>query len=234
MNFDKEKYAFEKFLELYKKLPMGQKSESPDFLIKTDNGTVGVELIEIINEQTKEYTPDQIYSIEDKVTEYAKTEFEKLTKKKLLVSIGFHDNLKMNNRRVKELGQQIAHLLYKQTLHLPDNELFYSGEIKGILPTELSLISFDIVPFLDELIWQPIRQKFIEYLEAKHLNKAIEKKEKLIAAYKTKADKVFLLMTEGFLPRSWYGDFKDRQIQDSQFDKVFLLRIMTNELIELK
>ncbi len=140
----------------------------------------------------------------------------------------------MNNGRVKELGQQIAQLLYIETLHLPDNELLYNREVGGILPVELSSISFDVAPFLEELIWQPLRQKFIENLEAKHLNRTIEKKEKLIEAYKTKADKIFLLMTEGFIPKSWYGDFKDRQIKECQFDKVFLLRIMTNELIELK
>lgn len=234
MNFDQEKYAFNKFLELYKKLPMGEKSESPDFLIKTDNGTIGVELTEIINERTKEYEPAQIYSLEGKITEHAKNEFTKLTKKKLLVSIEFRDNLRMNNGRIKELGQEIAQLLYNQTLYLPDNELCYNGEVKGILPRELSLISFDVAPLLNELIWQPIRQKFIENLEAKHLNKVIEKKEKLISVYRTKADKIFLLMTKGFIPNSWYGDFIDRRIKDSQFDKVFLLRIMTNELIELQ
>ena len=50
MDINKEKFAFELFLELYDKLPPGIKTECPDFIINQNSTKIGVELIELMED----------------------------------------------------------------------------------------------------------------------------------------------------------------------------------------
>jgi hypothetical protein len=66
-----ERHFFDRFAENYKNLPFGTviKSESPDFLIKTDNETIGIEITRIINTRNpgETFSPQERNAVEQKI-----------------------------------------------------------------------------------------------------------------------------------------------------------------------
>lgn len=230
----KEIIGFNKFRELYKILPEGSESESPDFIVVADTKRIGIELIELINEGNDKFSPAQRYSLEDRIVSKARMEFQKYSNKRVWAVIEFEINLSLSKLRSQKLACEIAESVYKNTRNLPDDRILYNGEIYEGLPPEIRFISFDIIPEMEGIEWMPMRSKLAEPLESYHLNRAVTKKEKRIPEYKKKVDEIYLLIMEGFLPKSWYWDHKDLSIDSTEFDKVFLLRLMRNELIVLK
>jgi hypothetical protein len=234
MKHEEEKYSFEKFRELHGNLPPGRKSETPDFLIVAGNETIGVEFTEVTNESSNVFSPAAKYALEDRIIRHAKAGMQKLRNIMLFVTIRFRDGLIINAKRVKKLGEEISQVVYERTLHLSEIEPLEHQVIVEDLPDELDLISFDVAPCLDEPEWHAIRQKGIEHLDIERIDRVISRKEEVVMTCRTKADRVYLVIVDGLGPRSWYHDFLQGQIRETSFDKVFLLRIMVNQLVELK
>src|SRR5690242_18126580 len=92
-----ERNIFERFIKIYSDLPSGSvfKSESPDFLIKTDEGTIGVEITKIVNEKNPgdRFSPAERNSVEQKISKEAERQFYNNSNIALYVNFSFHDSI---------------------------------------------------------------------------------------------------------------------------------------------
>ena len=80
-----------------------------------------------------------------------------------------------------------------------------------------------------------MRSKWLENFSTEDLNRLIIKKDKYIPNYLKKVDSVYLLIVEGFIPKSWYGDFENiGSLVNNRFNKIFLLRYMSRKIHVLK
>jgi hypothetical protein len=234
MSLDKELFAYQIFNQLYGKLPCGKKSESPDFIIYNDNQRIGIELTELIEKQNQKNSLVSRYALEDKIARLAKAIFDNASLKRVMVNIAFQDRLIVPAKRVKPLAHELVSILIKKTED-PSIANSINLEILEDLPNEISSIYFDIAKFLDESIFNAMRSKWVGDFDINELNRPLEKKEKYIKSYKQNTDKIYLLITEGFVPNSWYGRFVENgKLNDTKFDKVFFLRLLSRQLYEIK
>jgi hypothetical protein len=234
MNIEEEKIAFKIFLELYGKLPPGQKSERPDFIINLNNEKIGVELTELMEEKVQTYSSAARYSLEDKIAKSAQVQYDFLSSKKILSHLRFVDNLKLALSEVDTMATKIAITILNSVTKLP-YVLSQSFEIQDDLPKGVSGIYFDIAPFMPESHFSVMRGKWTGSFDIDFLNKTINKKEKNIIPYRKKVDQIYLLIIEGFNFSGYLGQFEQKGLlTKNSFDKIFLLQIMSRQLHEIK
>lgn len=234
MDLNKEIFAFNLFRELYGQLPPGEKSERPDFIISKDGSKIGIELTELMDEEYGGSSLAAKYSSEDKIVKLSRINFDLLTNKRIFANLHFRDKLKIKSNRKEQISREIATILVNTTNNYP-NVLIHNLEINDNLPNELLNIYFDIAPFLEDSHFMAMRGKWTGPFNINELNRIVEKKDKNLFAYKTRTDQVYLVIIEGFIPNSMYGEFLNSgTLIKNGFDKVFLLRIMSKKLFEIK
>jgi hypothetical protein len=235
MDLDKEKFAFALFYELYNNLAKGIKTEGPDFIINQNGIRIGVEHVDFMEESKEnEISVPVKYSLEDKVVRYSNEDFDKHSDKRIVANIQFQDDLKLRSKRIKELALEISNRIQITVKDFP-NIIYHKLEVTDNLPAGVLHIYFDIAPYLDKSIFQAMRSKWIGKFNLNDLNRLISKKEKNIPNYLNKVNQIYLLITEGFIPNSWIGDFENNGVMiNNRFDKIFLLKVMSHNLYELK
>ncbi|MGA2407164.1 MAG: hypothetical protein ABSF81_10495 [Bacteroidales bacterium] len=234
MNSYNEEFAFKIFRELHGNLPDGEKSESPDFIINLDCKRIGIELTELMEEDPGPLSLAAKYSLEDKISKSAQRQFDNRSDKRIMVNLQIVQKLNLSSHKINHLGSEIAQILIKATKDYP-NVLSHHHEINENLPKEILNIYFDITPFMTESHFSVIRGKWTDSFNLNDLNRIIIKKDKYALNYRLKVDKLYLLIIEGFAPNSWYGPFTmTGSIIENNFDKIFLLKIMSRQLYEIK
>lgn len=234
MNVEDEKFVFNIFLELYGKLPPGEKSERPDFVINLNGKKIGVELIELMEQKVQTYSSAAKYSLEDKIAKSAQIQYDSLSGKKVLAHLRFADNLKLPLREVDTLAATIAKAILNSVKDLP-YVLSHNQEIQDDLPKGVSGIYYDIAPFMPESHFSIWRGKWTGSFNIDFLNKVINKKEKNISSYRKNLDQIYLLIIEGFNFSGYLGQFEFKgSLTENNFDKIFLLQIMSRQLHEIK
>lgn len=234
MNSDKEEFAFKIFRELLGNLPLAEKSESPDFIINLDGKRIGIELTELMEENSGQSSLAAKYSLEDKIAKSARIKFDLRSDKRIMANLQIIDNLRLSSNKIDNVAGEIAEILFKTTKNFP-NVLSHDHEITENLPKDILNIYFGITPFMTESQFSVMRGKWTGSFDLNDLNRVIDKKDKNISAYKKKVDQLYLLIIEGFVPNSWYGPFTmTGSTTKNSFDKIFLLKIMSRQLFEIK
>jgi len=234
MNAEEESFAFKIFLEHHGKLSNGEKSESPDFIINQDGKKIGVELIELMEKPDMPIPTSAKYSLEDKIAKSAQRQFDLVSNRQLMVNLQIVENLRLSLSKVDHLASQIVEVLLKSTKDSP-NVLTHNLEITENLPNGILNIYYDITPFLTESLFSVMRGKWTGSFTLNDLNRAINKKETYISLYRRKVDLIYLLIIEGFSFSSHLGSFeKIGSIAANGFDKIFLLKVMSRQLFEIK
>ena len=234
MNSDQEEFAFKLFLELHGNLPSGEKSESPDFIIHIDGKRIGIEITELMEETKLSISSAAKYSIEDKIAKSAQRQYDNISDKRLNVNLQIANNLNISKNRVDHLSRLISEILRDEIKDFP-YAITHNLEINADLPEEILGIYYDVYPFLDESHFSVMRGKWTGSFNIIDLNRAIRKKECYTPLYKSKTDLVYLLILEGLSFSSYLGPFEMiGTIVDNSFDKIFLLKILSRQLFEIK
>ena len=234
MNREDEKVAFQIFLDLYRKLPPGEKSERPDFVINLNGEKIGVELTELMEEKVHPYSSAAKYSLEDKIAKSAQIQYNSLSIKKVQAHLRFADNLNLALSEVDTLAAKISKIILNSVNEVP-YILSHNYEIQDNLPKGVSGIYYDIAPFMSESHFSIWRGKWTGSFSIDYLNKVINKKEKNINQYRKIVDQIYLLIIEGFNFSGNLGQFEFKgSLTENNFDKIFLLQILSRRLHEIK
>ena len=233
MNTDQEIFAFNRFINLYGQLEFGEKSKYPDFIVKSGNKKIGIELTELIYEKNHGVLLSKKYALEDKIAKQTIIEFDQQCNKRIWASIQFQDKLSISSARKKGLAQEISSMLINTINSYPEET--NNIEITENLPNELQGIYFDIVSFLTESLIYSMRSKWSGTFNIENLSPVVIKKNTLIPRYKTNVDIVYLVIIESFSAHSNNGEFlQTGSIVPNDFDKIFLFNILSNKLFEIK
>lgn len=174
------------------------------------------------------------YSLEDKISQSAQRQFDISSDRRIMANLQIVEKLNLSSHKVNLLGSVIADILIKATKDSP-NVLSHNHEINENLPKEILNIYFDIIHFMTESHFSVMRGKWTGSFNLNDLNRVIIKKDKYTLYYKKNFDQLYLLIIEGFAPNSWYGPFiKTGSAIENNFDKIFLLKIMSRQLYEIK
>jgi hypothetical protein len=235
MNIEEEKIAFKIFLELFGKLPPGEKSERPDFIIYHNSKKIGVELTELMEEKVKTYSSAAQYSLEDKIAKSAQVKYDSISERKIAAHLRFVENFNLALKDVDTFAAKIAKLIYENVKELP-YVLRPNYEILDDLPKQISGVYFDIAPFMIESHFSVWRGKWGNLsFNIDFLNKSINKKERSINQYLKNVDQIYLLIIEGYHFSGYLGQFEFKgSLAENHFDKIFLLQIMSRQIHVIK
>lgn len=234
-----EHHFFTRFSELYFNDARISiiKSEAPDFLIDKEGKTIGVEVSQIFNQgnANQKHSPIKKYKFENDIILASQKIFETNNKIPLNVRFNFVDEFYLPKEKIFIPAKGISKIIEAQIKNLPSNKHF-EFSIEEDLPKELSKISGYFSPEITQGIWYSAKSKFLSNLSQEQIKAAIIKKEKKAPAYRVLASELILLLVEGIPPYSWFDEIEKLDIKDHEscFNKIFIIRNLTNELIVVK
>lgn len=218
-------------------IPAGEirDSESPDFLIKTDSGILGIEVTQLFQPKaTDQFSRRHAESFHQKVIHRASELYQKASSGPVDILVYFlEDRLKFD---LDTMARSLT--AFVQDNYRADQEIethFYYDKCNNF-PEGIFLIR--IAPPLDGAtnIWRTGESGKTLRLEYEFLAAEIQRKNVQVSRYRTKANYVWLLMVASLFPLS--GSFSvPREVEkwnfSFDFDKVLLLSAEDTKVIEL-
>jgi hypothetical protein len=205
--------------------------DNPDFVSK--EGNFGIEITELPSETDtdikRQILEDTIAKGCEKIFSDAGHSFG------TFVNICFHRNLVLNRNQIDSLAQTlVATVLRDSSVKLAEGRM-KDLEIIENLPSGVEWISYDIMSKPEDSLWNVSRQKDGQELTSHDLDNVIKKKENKLEEYRKAAGRIILVIIEGVGPRSWFlTESSDWIISPTGFDEVYLMRLMTSNVIRLK
>jgi len=239
-----EQTHIQRLKEIYPSFPEGipnLDSEEHDCLItKSDGQIIGIEhtcLFRLPN-SPKEKPPKQIESMHEIIISGAKRLYEEKNHPPVDVVVIFSDFLKIDRNKKVGLQNTLAKLI-PNLLPAPNTSEHYecTGLNDSPIPPEFNYIRIARFDVLDENRWSPIGAAYVPNIEEGRIISEIGKKEAKLAAYRRKADKVWLLIVmDGFELSSTFGNTERLESVPfkTSFDKVIIFRNFEKKFIELK
>lgn len=234
-----EHYFFNKLKELYAILPDGKISspDPPDFMINTGREIIAVEVTQIHNEKgpSEKFPPAQKHATEDEILRAAQHLFSITKGIPLHISFHFTNNIILNKKQKTNLSNQVCQLIELEMGGRAFDDHF-SFSIKENLPDELVHVSGHYFHRTTDACWYSAKGRLVPDLSKRQILNVIRDKEKKMVEYIDNADKAMLVLAEGLIPNSWFDGVEHFEQDElvSKFDKIFLIRYLSNTLIELK
>ncbi|WP_299706198.1 hypothetical protein [uncultured Pontibacter sp.] len=234
-----EEHFFNKLKELYPEIPEGKVSrpEPPDFIIETDAESIAVEITQIHNEKglNDKFPPAQKHATEDLILENARNLFSTRVGLSLHISIAFTNNLILDEKQRHGLSDHICEIVEREVYGRNLDE-YFSFHLRQNLPKELIRVSGYYSPNVVADCWFSAKGKLVPNLTKREILNVIRTKERKMKRYLNKVDKAILVIAEGIIPNSWYDGIESFEQNEfvSQFHKVFIIRYLSDQLIELK
>jgi hypothetical protein len=234
-----EEHYFNLLNILYPILPKGKLSrpEPPDFLIQNESETIAIEITQIHNEKepNEKFPPAQKHATENSILKTAEYLFSHNSGLPLYVRFHFSENLLLNLKQREILAERICQLVEVETRDQVLSERF-SFSVSKNLPDELIYVDGDYFPNVTDSCWYSAKGSFLPNLTKREILNVIRKKEKKMGNYIARVDKAILVIAEGEIPNSCFNEIetfeKDELI--TKFDKVFIIRGISKQLIEIK
>jgi hypothetical protein len=221
------------------------KSESPDFILHTDSGDVGVEITGLLEPDKKERS-----SVKSNLTDQV---IDLLTEKlpfPFILDIQFDAISKSrqeNSIRVKKLSdifeqiakdlenhQQIEFFKFDSLVtDFPEhiqNRILQDGHMN--LPEGVIRISITREDFLNQSYNSQREGGLVPDLTFDRIQEAINNKDKKVGEYKTMNEQ-WLVLEEGNGIAGRYTNMPTNETFETLFDRIFIVRIIDNDLIEL-
>jgi hypothetical protein len=241
----------ERVLNLLKKhlcldLVFHTKSESPDFILHRDSGDIGVEIVELLDPDKKVLS--SVKSIlTNKVIEKLKTRLPY----PFVVNIDFEpsDTAKPNNsKRVNELvklfvnlGKDLQDLGQIQFNKFDGDFDEFPVDIQqmilgqGFIPLPDGVLRINISRFdyLEESFNSQRESGLVPALTFEKIQKEIDKKNEKLPCYQKFAEH-WLVLEEGNGMSGYYSQIPKQEIFESDFDHIFIVRMIKDEIVELK
>lgn len=222
------------------------KSESPDFILHMETGDIGIEIVELLEPDKKE-----ISSVKSKLTEKVIEKLKIRLPYPFVINIDFEisDTIKPNNsKRVKELVELFADL--GQNLQdmgqiqfdkfggdfgeFPENiqkQILRQGFMP--LPDGVSRISLGRFDSLIDSFNSQREGGLVPALKVEKIQMELAKKNKKLPNFH-KFTEQWLILEEGNGMPGYYSQIPKSEIFRSDFDHLFMIRMIKGEVVELK
>lgn len=233
---EREEWILNLFFENFKDGVLVKKKshESPDFIVEFKGKIIGIEVTEIYQDSYLGLSKLKQNSMEGaKFTQM----LIDLLKPDILftytIGVHFNDKFPIKQANRNYVLNQLVEICLPAMKNLSNHQILELENYYNNLPCEIESVIIVRFDGIDDSIDHRPEGGIVSQLELKHLNSILTSKEKKLANY-LKCDEQWLLIREG---NYFSGSFSSINIDspiESQFDKVYLLRTRTNEIIQLK
>lgn len=229
-----EKYILDNFRELFINFPEGDviPSEMPDFLVKSDIKTTGIELTHIFND----------IHIDGKNNEKRRENIRRMVGdslcEKLKLIIPYTFILSINFSRKEFVTNDISRIVSESIQSLCEFHFVTSAiasvnfENIGQLPNEIDQINVQRYDKMDSSFYSESAGGAIPNLTELHLAGVLSKKEQALKSYQY-CDEYWLLIESDSFYSDAFNEIKLGRIETS-FDRVFIYRHNKREVTTLK
>lgn len=244
---------FERFKNCFHDFPHGtvNHKDKPDFRVHTENGIYGIEHTRIFRPKSKQgiVLQEQEKLKEETVKKARSLYHESGNRPNLIVDVFFrnHYGLKLKDYDTKLTKQKVDGLANKISKFVmnnipdPDSRIVLPrmkpSTFKN-LPKEIQQITIQRDLKSNQEIWDPSLGGFVPELTPDILQKSIDKKQGSIGMFDVDCLKNWLLIVEaGTNPSKSFDSEKDNfvnHIYNTDFDKIFLFRMLDGKLYNLK
>lgn len=236
-----EKYYFELFTKCYKDFPTGKvvESESPDFIIKSSNKTIGIELSKIFQKSTHRRLN---FQTSDSISDDILFQIKELLVYDKLFQFEVQLSLDINRRMTKKERETFANKIFLIIVKNLQRDKLYTKIVNDFedldnFPEMVSLILLANVPALKEPHVSTLsRYSLLEENMIELLGDIINKKNQKISLYKENCDEQWLLIhTVDMSSGSFFNPSKKSLEHNyfSSFKKVFFLNSLNAKVYKL-
>jgi hypothetical protein len=233
---DRERWIMDLFIESYKKenISIIKEQEAPDFIINLEGKEIGVELTEVFQDshlgtsKMKQESSDGAQFTEDLIAL-----IQRNIPFTFSIGIHFNKNLPIKKSKKQKILKELEGICVPAMINLQDHEHLELENYYDSLPNEIDDIHVYRFDGMNESIDSRPEGGTVSRLTMSHLKTVLTNKESKLSSYQV-CDQQWLLIREG---NYYSGSFSDVEIDlpiDTLFDKVFLFRTRTKEIIELK
>ena len=236
---DRETAALKMLQRYLPDFPQGQveQTETPDFLVRTNSGVLGIELTLLHRDTPDGKSPMQEQeALQRQILQKTKELYDSRNGPPIHVTVHFNPNYRLRKRDVGTVPTSIMNLVLDAMQTDGKCEI---KEDEGNWETFPQAIAY-VHPYrhcvLKQSTWCPISAEFVPALPAEQLQRAIDKKNLRCATYKRRCSEIWLLLVaEGSGLSSMFGippELRSHRFCTS-FDKVLLLGDFDGRVIEL-
>jgi hypothetical protein len=243
MKKERELAHLELFREILSSFPTGtvEESESPDFIIHTDRGLLGIE-------HTQVFQPGPPHGgslqAQDSLARSAVKRASELHIQSggppLLVQILFNPQRRIRKRNIDEIATAISGTIAKADVKPGDQLLLgRTPATLGSFPKEVALIAVrrPLQELEDRHHWRASSAGFVPMLGPDYVQAVIDRKEPKLVTYNDKCAEVWLLIVAEALRAPSSVDIDGSAVTHkytTNFDRVFFLWYFDHSLLELK
>lgn len=232
----RERWILDLFIDSYKKenIYIISEQEAPDFIINFEGKEIGLELTEVFQDshlgtsKMKQESSDGAQFTEDLIA---------LVQSNIpftfSIGIHFNKNLPIKKSNKQKILNELERICVPAMINLQNHEHLELENYYDGLPKEIDDIHVYRFDGMEESIDSRPEGGIVSRLTMGHIKLALANKESKLSSYQI-CDQQWLVIREG---NYYSGSFSDVEIDspiDTLFDKVFLFRTRTKEVIELK
>lgn len=233
---EREQYShILRFKESFPESPKGILcfDDNPDVLVKTSEGILGIEHTRLYWGNLKEQE-----SLEQRIVDRAKEMYELTGGPPLIVNVLFDPKVRLAVKDIDSISASLNRLVCSYVPNVGGRfDLEGWRFVSRGFSTAIMTIFIDRPNNSRETLWGVGRGGAVPDLPTDSIRKSIQDKESKISKYLDKCSKIWLLIVEdGFAPSSYFviPDEVTKKIYKSKFDRIFLFRNFSCEVIELK
>lgn len=233
---ERERRIMQLFIESYKNgtITVIHEQEAPDFIVKVNGNDIGVELTEVFQDSDLGISKLKQFSSEgSSFTEDFINLIQPHIPFKFSIGINFNKNLPIKKSNKYNILKKLEDICVPAIINLKDREHLELENFYNYLPNEIDDIYIYRFDSMIASIDSRPEGGVVSRLTINHIKKILMSKEKKLLTYRD-CDQQWLLIREG---NYYSGSFSDIEIDlpiESLFDKVFLFRTRTREIVELK
>ena len=226
-----EKTYLDGFAKTLAKFPVGwlSKSESPDFLISNEEGTLGIELTRIFRKPSQGESPLRAQeSLRERITESAKARYDALGQPPIHVGVLFNNQFALRRPDVKQIAQRLADVAIRL---IPDPGERRVEEYKWInrnyFPEAIDVIVVGRPERLHRSVWSIASAGDLPPLSISEVQARITTKDIRVPDYLKQCDHIWLVLCTCGSGLSSYLELSDEATQatyQGQFTRVFVYK----------
>ena len=197
MNKDAECFYLDRFRENFTNFPRGNVclDESPDFLIKSPTGIIGVEVTHFYRQMSSDTQPtlQQRESVRHKITSLAKSIYDRKGHPSVFVSVHFDLNFHCRKSDIQHIAERLVELAELSLSGLTEEKKEkiwrkYEIQLNGVLL--LSVRKWR----MEKSHWNAPLASFVPTVNPQQIQDILDEKNTRCADYRTKCDEVWLII----------------------------------------
>lgn len=236
-----ERWQFDRFIDLCCFEPPEEikETEEPDFIIRQDGRSVGVELTDLYWEPAPGSVPHQaIESLRARAVDKACSLYSAKGLPALHVSVHFNPSYVPHKKDVSRLAHSVATLIANNVPE--EGERFeedYNWVNRNYFPEEICHVGAWRLPGEDRSLFTSPGAAYVPKLTKNDIERTLVQKEPKISNYRKKCDEIWLVINCDGGQLSTVFEHDDSVLLEefySDFDRAFLLRHVAGRVHELK